>query len=68
MANSNTPAPITGDLEDVLLALYAIRALADVLGLDPAHEFDRTAIAALIEREASRASGIVDALIVGEKR
>ncbi len=59
----NTMSLAARDLEDVRTVLYAIQALAQALGLDPAHEFDRTALAALIEREASRASGIVDALI-----
>jgi hypothetical protein len=63
VANSHSLSSTAADLEKMLTALYAIRALAQVLGLDPAHRFDRTAVAALIEREAVRASGIVDALI-----
>ena len=46
---------------DLLEALYAIRALAQTLTFDPAHEFDRTAIVVLIEREAQRAIAIVGA-------
>lgn len=68
MADSDTTSSTTADLEDLLTALYAIQALAHVLGLDPAHRFDRTAVAALIEREAGRASGIVDALIAVGKQ
>lgn len=63
MVNSNNLSSTATDLEELLMALYAIQALAQVLGLDPTHRFDRTAVAALIEREAGRASRIVDALI-----
>lgn len=48
---------VAGDLLD---ALGAIQALGQVLGLDPAETFDRTAAAAMIEREARRASAIVE--------
>jgi hypothetical protein len=63
---ANSSSSTATDLEELLTALYEIQALAQVLGLDPAHVFDRTAIATLIEREAGRASGIVDALIKRE--
>jgi hypothetical protein len=66
VANGNILSSTERDLEEVRTALYAIQALAQVLGLDPSHVFDRTAIATLIEREAGRASGIVDALIKRE--
>lgn len=49
------------DLEDVLTALYSIDALGQALQLDPGHRFDRTAVAGLIEREARRAAGTIDA-------
>ena len=45
---------MTGN-SDLLEALHAIRALAQILTLDPGHRFDRTAVVLLIEREAQRA-------------
>ena len=62
MSNTDITLSIARDLKDLQTALYGTQALARVRGLDPVHEFDRTAVAALIEREAGRANAIVNAL------
>jgi hypothetical protein len=57
VVNSNSLSSTATDFEELLTALYAIQALAHLLGLDPTHRFDRTAVAALIEREAGLRAG-----------
>jgi hypothetical protein len=66
-ADARTSADQRKTGSDALTTLYAVQALAATLQLDPAHRFDRTAIAALIEREARRVCALVAALSQRER-